>query len=132
MLYLLSQEAHLASKATSLYLRTPPSTQGSKRFFIYYHRSILSGLRAKIIIGGVWYSQIYSQSRRPLLPLAWDFCYINPNSHFLLVTTTGRVTYQSCYLRSETYRRNMAANRIVVSEFGTGAYPDPCKTIFQR
>ena len=58
--------------------------------------------------------------------------YINPLSHLLYVTTTGRVTYQSRYLRSETYRRNMAANRIVVSELGTAAYPDPCKTIFQR
>ena len=57
---------------------------------------------------------------------------MNPFSHTLHVTTTGRVTYQSRYLRSETYRRNMAANRIVVSEFGTAAYPDPCKTIFQR
>ncbi|CAG7724263.1 unnamed protein product [Allacma fusca] len=26
----------------------------------------------------------------------------------------------------------MAADRIVVSEFGTAAFPDPCKTIFQR
>ena len=26
----------------------------------------------------------------------------------------------------------MAANRIVVSEFGTVAHPDPCKTWFQR
>ena len=73
-----------------------------------------------------------SQSRCLLLPLAWDFCYFNPNSHFLLVITTGRVTYQSRYLRSEAYRRNMAANKIVVSELGTVAYPDPCKTIFQR
>ena len=67
-----------------------------------------------------------------LLLLAWEFSYINPNSHTLLVITTGRVTYQSRYLRSETYHRNMAANKIVVSEFGTVAYPDPCKTIFQR
>ena len=64
--------------------------------------------------------------------LAWDFSYINSNSHTLLVAITGRVTYQSRYLRSEAYHRNMAANRIVVSEFGTVAYPDPCKTIFQR
>ena len=58
--------------------------------------------------------------------------YINSLSHLLHVTITGRVTYQSRHLRSETYRRNMAANRIVVSELGTAAYPDPCKTIFQR
>ena len=70
-----------------------------------------------------------SQTSCQQLPLA---CCMNPISHFLHATTTGRVTYQSRYLRGETYRRNMAANRIVVSEFGTGAYPDPCKTIFQR
>ena len=56
-----------------------------------------------------------------------DFSFSN-----LHVTTTGRVTYQSRYLRSNSYRRNLAANRIVVSEFGTAAYPDPCKTLFQR
>ena len=38
----------------------------------------------------------------------------------------------SRFLRSETYKKNMAANRIVVSEFGTVAHPNPCKTLFQR
>lgn len=44
----------------------------------------------------------------------------------------GRVTYQSRYLKGDTYKKNLKANRIVVTEFGTGAYPDPCKTLFQR
>ncbi|KAG8184810.1 hypothetical protein JTE90_001507 [Oedothorax gibbosus] len=44
----------------------------------------------------------------------------------------GRVTYQSKFLRSDTYKKNMKANRIVVSEFSTPGCPDPCKTIFQR
>ena len=44
----------------------------------------------------------------------------------------GNVTYQSRFLRSDTYKKNMAANRIVVSELGTAAYPDPCHNIFQR
>lgn len=44
----------------------------------------------------------------------------------------GKVWYQSRFLRSETYKKNMAANRIIVSEFGTVAHPDPCKTLFQR
>ncbi|XP_064598907.1 beta,beta-carotene 15,15'-dioxygenase-like [Liolophura sinensis] len=44
----------------------------------------------------------------------------------------GRVTYCSKFVKSETFKRNMAANRIVVHEFGTTAYPDPCKNIFQR
>lgn len=43
-----------------------------------------------------------------------------------------QVYYSSKYLRSEAYQRNMAAQRIVVSEFGTVAYPDPCKNLFHR
>ncbi|CAL8288454.1 unnamed protein product [Lota lota] len=46
--------------------------------------------------------------------------------------SNGEVVYRSKYLKSETYKRNMAANRIVVSEFGTMIYPDPCKNIFAR
>ncbi|XP_072342580.1 carotenoid-cleaving dioxygenase, mitochondrial isoform X2 [Scyliorhinus torazame] len=44
----------------------------------------------------------------------------------------GNVTYMSKFLRSETYQTNYANNRIMVSEFGTLAMPDPCKNIFQR
>ncbi|XP_076036875.1 beta,beta-carotene 15,15'-dioxygenase-like isoform X2 [Oratosquilla oratoria] len=44
----------------------------------------------------------------------------------------GKVTYRARFLESDTYKRNTKANRIVVSEFGTSAYPDPCKTLFQR
>ncbi|XP_015261298.1 PREDICTED: beta,beta-carotene 15,15'-monooxygenase isoform X2 [Gekko japonicus] len=44
----------------------------------------------------------------------------------------GDVFYRSKYLRSDTYNRNVEANRIVVSEFGTMAYPDPCKNIFAK
>ncbi|XP_042877541.1 beta,beta-carotene 15,15'-dioxygenase-like [Penaeus japonicus] len=44
----------------------------------------------------------------------------------------GKVTYQSRYLNSDTYKKNKKADRIVVSEFGTAAYPDPCKTLLQR
>ncbi|XP_032359644.1 beta,beta-carotene 15,15'-dioxygenase [Etheostoma spectabile] len=39
----------------------------------------------------------------------------------------GEVTHRSRHLRSDTYNSNMAANRIVVSEMGTMAYPDPSK-----
>ncbi|KAK1330418.1 hypothetical protein QTO34_010607 [Cnephaeus nilssonii] len=45
---------------------------------------------------------------------------------------TGEVYYRSRYLRSDTYNANMEANRIVVSEFGTMAYPDPSKNIFSK
>jgi hypothetical protein len=44
----------------------------------------------------------------------------------------GHVTYQSRFLQTQTYKRNIAAQRIVVTEFGTKAVPDPCQTIFQR
>lgn len=44
----------------------------------------------------------------------------------------GNVTYSSRFLRSDSYVENAAKNRIVVSEFGTLALPDPCKNIFAR
>lgn len=44
----------------------------------------------------------------------------------------GEVYYRSKYLRGDTYKCNMEANRIVVSEMGTMAYPDPCKNIFSK
>ncbi|XP_050520885.1 carotenoid isomerooxygenase [Daktulosphaira vitifoliae] len=44
----------------------------------------------------------------------------------------GNVTYQCKFLESNTYKKNHAAQRIVVTEFGTKACPDPCKTIFNR
>uniref|UniRef100_A0A8C9XP29 Beta-carotene oxygenase 1, like n=1 Tax=Sander lucioperca TaxID=283035 RepID=A0A8C9XP29_SANLU len=46
--------------------------------------------------------------------------------------TNGEVTYRSKFLRSETYKRNMKAEKIVVTEFGTLVYPDPCSNIFSR
>ncbi|KAG2469704.1 BCDO1 dioxygenase, partial [Polypterus senegalus] len=44
----------------------------------------------------------------------------------------GEVYYRSKYLQGDTYKCNMEANRIVVSEMGTMAYPDPCKNIFSK
>src|SRR5690349_11044501 len=44
----------------------------------------------------------------------------------------GQISYQSKFLRSDSYTKNMAANRIVVNEFGTSAYPDPCQSIWKR
>ncbi|XP_006888946.1 PREDICTED: beta,beta-carotene 15,15'-monooxygenase [Elephantulus edwardii] len=44
----------------------------------------------------------------------------------------SEVYYRSKYLRSSTYTANIEANRIVVSEFGTMAYPDPCKNVFAK
>ncbi|XP_063167533.1 carotenoid-cleaving dioxygenase, mitochondrial isoform X1 [Candoia aspera] len=44
----------------------------------------------------------------------------------------GVVKYSSKFLRSNSYLTNSKDNRIMVSEFGTLALPDPCKTIFER
>ncbi|XP_044744862.1 carotenoid isomerooxygenase isoform X2 [Coccinella septempunctata] len=44
----------------------------------------------------------------------------------------GKVTYQCRFLKSDVYKRNWEAKRIVVTEFGTKAVPDPCHSIFDR
>ncbi|XP_060536500.1 carotenoid isomerooxygenase isoform X2 [Cylas formicarius] len=44
----------------------------------------------------------------------------------------GKVTYQCRFLQSEVYKKICAAKRLVVTEFGTRAVPDPCQSIFQR
>ncbi|CAD7689959.1 unnamed protein product [Nyctereutes procyonoides] len=44
----------------------------------------------------------------------------------------GTVTYRSKFLQSDTYKANSAYDRIVISEFGTLALPDPCKNVFER
>jgi carotenoid cleavage dioxygenase-like enzyme len=44
----------------------------------------------------------------------------------------GKATYNSRPLESDTYKTNMAAQRIVVNEFGTVGIGDPCDTLFSR
>ncbi|XP_023646666.2 beta,beta-carotene 15,15'-dioxygenase isoform X1 [Paramormyrops kingsleyae] len=44
----------------------------------------------------------------------------------------GDVFYRSKYLQGDTYKANMEANRIVVSEMGTMAYPHPSKNILSK
>lgn len=44
----------------------------------------------------------------------------------------GVVKYSSKFLRSDCYLTNSKNNRIMISEFGTLAMPDPCKNIFER
>lgn len=36
------------------------------------------------------------------------------------------------FVRTDAYVRAMTEKRIVITEFGTYAYPDPCKNIFSR
>lgn len=42
------------------------------------------------------------------------------------------MTHRSRFLKSDTYNSNMTANRIVVSEMGTMAYPDPRKNFIVK
>jgi len=44
----------------------------------------------------------------------------------------GKMFYSARYLESEAYKLSMAENRIVVGEFGTAAFKDPCKGLFGR
>ncbi|XP_056298745.1 carotenoid-cleaving dioxygenase, mitochondrial [Pseudoliparis swirei] len=44
----------------------------------------------------------------------------------------GQVTYMSRFLNSDAFKNNSEKDRIVMSEFGTLAMPDPCKNFFQR
>ncbi|XP_061877124.1 beta,beta-carotene 15,15'-dioxygenase [Entelurus aequoreus] len=44
----------------------------------------------------------------------------------------GEVTHRSRFLRSDTYKSNMESKRIVVSEMGTMAYPDPSKNFIVK
>lgn len=53
--------------------------------------------------------------------------------YFLL----GYIFYFSCsplfrFIRTDAYVRAITEKRVVITEFGTFAYPDPCKNIFSR
>lgn len=43
---------------------------------------------------------------------------------------TGILNFR--FIRSDAYVRAMTEKRVVITEFGTAAYPDPCKNIFSR
>ncbi|CAD6217193.1 GSCOCG00004716001-RA-CDS [Cotesia congregata] len=44
----------------------------------------------------------------------------------------GKATYQRRFIQTDVYKRNQQAQRIVLTEFGTKAAPDPCQSIFHR
>ncbi|XP_041960688.1 retinoid isomerohydrolase [Alosa sapidissima] len=44
----------------------------------------------------------------------------------------GQVTYMRKFVKTDAYVRAMTEKRVVITEFGTVAYPDPCKNIFSR
>uniref|UniRef100_A0A665WEI1 Retinoid isomerohydrolase n=1 Tax=Echeneis naucrates TaxID=173247 RepID=A0A665WEI1_ECHNA len=44
----------------------------------------------------------------------------------------GQVTYYRKFVRTDAYVRAITEKRVVITEFGTFAYPDPCKNIFSR
>jgi len=44
----------------------------------------------------------------------------------------GGMKYSGRFLQSEGYKRCEAAQRVIVSQFGTNSFMDPCKNIFDR
>lgn len=52
--------------------------------------------------------------------------------NFRFEITNGNVSYQCRFIQSDSYQKNLAANRIVVTSYGTKTVSDPCQTIFQR
>uniref|UniRef100_A0A8C6PLU3 Retinoid isomerohydrolase n=1 Tax=Nothobranchius furzeri TaxID=105023 RepID=A0A8C6PLU3_NOTFU len=44
----------------------------------------------------------------------------------------GQVTYFRKFVKTDAYVRAITEKRVVITEFGTFAYPDPCKNIFSR
>ncbi|KAK2495884.1 hypothetical protein MC885_011686, partial [Smutsia gigantea] len=50
--------------------------------------------------------------------------------HFRMEKDT--VTYRTKFLQSDTYKASSVHDRIVISEFGTLALPDPCKNVFEH
>ena len=50
----------------------------------------------------------------------------------IFIPADKKVSYQSRYLHSDTYNKNVAGQRIAVNEFGTFKTPDPCQNIFRR
>ncbi|KAL2097290.1 hypothetical protein ACEWY4_006497 [Coilia grayii] len=44
----------------------------------------------------------------------------------------GQVSYMRKFVKTDAYVRAMTEKRVVITEFGTIAYPDPCKNIFSR
>lgn len=57
-------------------------------------------------------------------------CYIFSVNRFAI--KNGEVTYQCRFIHTDSYKKNYAANRTVVTSFGTSPVSDPCQTIFQR
>ncbi|KAI1285612.1 Carotenoid isomerooxygenase [Halotydeus destructor] len=50
----------------------------------------------------------------------------------MYVIKDGKVTYRNRFLKSDAYRKNMKAQRIVVTSFGMRAHRDPCMTLLRR
>ena len=79
------------------------------------------------------FSEIFLIINNKLLGFVFNYNFTKTNRLFFRFNIeNGDVTYQCRFLSSEAYKRNKSANRIVVSEFGTCAVPDPCQTIFQK
>ncbi|RZC35698.1 RPE65 domain containing protein, partial [Asbolus verrucosus] len=82
---------------------------------LWLNGSLLRNGPGSLKIGDDYFQHLFDSSA-----LLHRFCIEN-----------GQVTYQCRFLQSEVFKKNTRANRIVLTEFGTRAVPDPCRTIFQ-
>ncbi len=53
-------------------------------------------------------------------------------SKFQIDGESQMVTFEKKFLQSDAYKRGMAAQRPVITEFGTPSYPDPSKGFFSK
>ncbi len=44
----------------------------------------------------------------------------------------GKATYQNRLLKSQAYLEGKEANRLTIHQYGTFAYPDPCKSVLGK
>lgn len=44
----------------------------------------------------------------------------------------GKATYQNRLLKSQAYLEAKEANRLTIHQYGTFAYPDPCKSVLGK
>lgn len=51
---------------------------------------------------------------------------------FIPYVLIGFACFTHRFIKTDAYVRAITENRVVITEFGTCAYPDPCKNIFSR
>lgn len=63
----------------------------------------------------------------------WNDLLCSPGTTLIpLLCNLSHVSMSFRFIRTDAYVRAMTEKRIVITEFGTCAFPDPCKNIFSR